>query len=243
MEREPKRIEIEGTIPAFIWHAEGSDPRPVIVWPGTKNDVDPEALRAALAADITVLAYDMYLFGDRQPAGFKPPERVDLTDFLVLAEQGVRDLEAVLRHLRGDGGIDGTRVGLRAISLGASFALAAIAHGLKFRACLSICGAGDFAASAAWRMQRDGVDVAAGAAHSVARSSSLVTVFQFLVVMFIPQRRSHRARGMVVRPMPFGHQRYSARPLAATSSGINSLGSMTASCSSVGALDKKLTCS
>lgn len=156
----PERIQIDGEIPALIWRGEGEGPRPAIIYlPGggqTRHDVDPKSRDAAMSRGVTVLSFDMDQHGDRHTPDFVPPERATLEQFLDFVERTVSDLETVVWHLRRDERVDGDRLGIRAISLSASAALAAIGRGLAIKACLSICGSGDFAASASWRMRRDG---------------------------------------------------------------------------------------
>lgn len=156
----PEHLTIAGDIPAFIWRGQGKPAQPAIIYlPGggdTKHEVNPEARRAAVARGVAVVSFDMHEHGDRRPSDFTPPERPTLGQFLDFVEQTVRDLDVVVQHLHQDEEIDENRLGIRAISLSASAALAAIGQGLSICACLSICGSADFAASASWRMQRDG---------------------------------------------------------------------------------------
>jgi len=56
----------------------------------------------------------------------------------------VKDLPALVAHLRRDEAIEGELIGLRGGSMGGYIALSAVAQDLPVRAVLSICGAADY---------------------------------------------------------------------------------------------------
>jgi len=161
MAYEPERIEIAGQIPTLIWRAREGGRRPAIIYLSgggqTKHDVAPEDRETAHTAGVTLVSFDMHQHGDRQPPDFKVQERAGLDEFFHFVEHTTHDLDTVIQYLRQDPAVDSDHIGIRAISLSASAALAAIAQGLEVSACLSICGAGDFATAASWRMHRNGL--------------------------------------------------------------------------------------
>jgi alpha-beta hydrolase superfamily lysophospholipase len=120
---------------------------------GRKEDVEPWILERLTDSGVDLYAIDLPGHGERPPP---EPPRIDTTspaEFLNVVQEVIADLDLVTRYIRQDGGIGVGKIGLRAISVGASCALAAIAAGVSINACLSICGTGDFAVTAAHRLQ------------------------------------------------------------------------------------------
>jgi pimeloyl-ACP methyl ester carboxylesterase len=155
----PEHIWIAGRIPCLHWS--GTVPTAAVIYMsgggGRKEDVEPWIAELMTASAVDLYAIDMPGHGERQSPDAVRVEKPSPRDFLNLTEEVIEDLTVVTHYIREDDGIGTGKIGLRAISLSASCALAAIAAGVSIDACLSICGAGDHAGTAAYRAQRDGL--------------------------------------------------------------------------------------
>lgn len=175
---EPKQTTILGEIPAVIWRGAGSPPRPAIIWLQggleTKWDVDEHVLRRVLALGVTVVSIDMYMHGERMPAGFEWKAPVPLADVFASIERTARDIFAVVDYLRQDPGVDADRLGLRGFSHSGHIVTVAMGMGVPVKACLSIAGGGDLSAGLAVFLRRQGVADAEIAAQLNALQDDLV---------------------------------------------------------------------
>jgi uncharacterized protein len=154
---EPEQIIIAGNIPALVWRGAGMGPRPVIVHMhgggGTKWDVRDEVVTHSHSCGVTLLSFDLYMHGDRRPAGrerkrFTPREQVSLL------ERSVRDLFTVVEYIGDDPAMDEGRIGLRGYSHSATVAHVALGMNVPVHACLSIAGWGDLATGLAHMAHR-----------------------------------------------------------------------------------------
>jgi hypothetical protein len=164
LSRAPEHFWIADRVPCLHWRGSASSRQSAVIYMsgggGAKEDVAPWIVEQVTAAGINLYSIDLPSHGERRPVDGTELQSPSLEAFLDLIEETIEDLRVVTRYVREDAGIGDGRICIRAISLSASFALAAIAAGIRIDACLSICGSGDLAGTAAFRRQRDGLSPA-----------------------------------------------------------------------------------
>ncbi|PZS10176.1 MAG: hypothetical protein DLM70_00775 [Chloroflexi bacterium] len=148
MPTEPEYIRLEDELPALIWRGAGKGARPAIIslhgLGGHKEDIGLDTIERVTSCGITLVTVDAYLHGEHVPPTQKAPESYTVTTLLAALGHTVKDLPALVAHLRRDEAIVGELIGLRGGSMGGYIALSAVAQDLPVSAVLSICGAADY---------------------------------------------------------------------------------------------------
>lgn len=163
MTAEPEHLRIADEIPALIWRAAGTGPRPAIVTihggGGSKKDLDARTIERVTSIGVTLVSIDLYLHGEHVPPDFDRRALGESSLPLLLEIYGhtARDLFGVLAHLGDDSAVDRDRLGIRGGSMGGYIVLAAMGMGVLARAALSVCGAADYTRTFTRRLQRHNV--------------------------------------------------------------------------------------